>query len=62
MLKKILNYLRYPSTWSGIAKFLGVVGGFVGWQVSEEMSAAIAAAGVAVSGLIDMLFSDSDVA
>lgn len=62
MFKKIQEYLRYPSTWQGVVKVLGLIGGFAGFSVSPELAAAIVGAGVALSGLIDVFFSDADTA
>jgi len=45
----ILDRLKEPTTWAGIIATLA--GGF-GIMVPEEMSTAIAAAGMAVAGLI----------
>jgi len=61
MLAKILDYLRYPSTWQGIAKVVGVVLAWFNYTVSPELAAAFAAAGLALSGFISMFFSDVDV-
>lgn len=57
MLAKVLDYLRYPSTWQGIVGLLGAAGVFL----SPEQSTAIAVAGVAVASAISLFFSDADV-
>lgn len=57
MLKKLLEYFRYPSTYKGIIAILGVVG----VALSPEQAEAIAAAGVSLYGAISLFFSDSDV-
>lgn len=57
MITKILDYLRYPSTWQGLVTLLSVVG----VALSPEQAGYITTAGVAVVGLIWTLFSDSDV-
>lgn len=61
-MKKILEYLKYPSTWDGIVKLASVVGAVLHFSVSPAESAAIVAAGVALGGLINVFFSDTDVA
>lgn len=57
MIAKVLDYLRYPSTWQGVTVLLGVVG----VVLTPEQTAAIVTAGASVFGAILVLFSDSDV-
>ena len=58
MVSKILNHLKYPSTWiAGVAALSGVFG----WVITPEFQQAIAQAGVALITLIAFFFSDSDV-
>lgn len=57
MLKKILDNLRYPSTWKGLIALLSVIG----VSLSPDQLEAITAAGVALYGAISLFFSDSDV-
>ena len=57
MFNKVLDYLRYPSTWNGIIGFLTVVG----VTLSPEQTQAIVTAGVSVVSVIAIFFSDSDV-
>ena len=62
MFKKLKENLRYPSTWQGIVKVLTLAGGFFGFTISTELAAGIVSAGVALSGLVDIFFSDADTA
>lgn len=57
MLKKILDYLKYPSTWQGVITLLALAG----VNIAPEQSSAIVAAAVGVVGAISMFFSDTDV-
>ena len=58
IIAKILDYARYPSTWSGIIK---LVAGTFGVSISADLTTQIVALGVAGAGIIGILFSDSDV-
>lgn len=58
---KIIESLKYPSTWDGLVKIATVVAGFLGYSIDPELGAKIAAGGLALSGLISTFFSDSDV-
>lgn len=57
MLTKILDYLRYPSTWQGVITILALVG----VTFSPEQSEAIVSAALGVVGVIMVFFSDTDV-
>lgn len=57
MLTKILDFMKYPSTWSGLVGLLSVVG----VTIAPEQTAAIVTAGVAVASAIAVFFSDTDV-
>jgi hypothetical protein len=57
MLTKILDYLRYPSTWQGAITLLALVG----VTFSPEQGQAIVTAAVGVVGAIMVFFSDTDV-
>lgn len=57
MPKKILDYLKYPSTWQGLITLLALAG----VNIAPEQSSAIVAAAVGVVGAISMFFSDTDV-
>lgn len=50
--------LSEQSTWSGLAKLAGVAGGMLGFSVSPELAASIVAVGVALSGLINVLWPE----
>lgn len=54
---KLLDLLRYPSTYQGIVGFLTAVG----VTVKPELAEQIAAAGVAVVALIHTFVTDADV-
>ena len=56
-MNKILDFLKYPSTWQGLITILGLVG----VTLLPEQQEAIIAAGVAAVGAIAVFFSDSDV-
>lgn len=56
-MQKIIDFLKYPSTWQGIVALLGVVG----VTLNPDQIAAITTAGVAVVGAIALFFSDADV-
>ena len=58
MLAKLLEYLKYPSTYKGVLALLAVVG----VSVKPELAEAITTAGVAAYGVLSILFSDKDVA
>ena len=57
ILFKLLDYLRYPSTYKGIVALLGVVG----VSILPAQAEAITTAGVALYGAISVFFSDADV-
>ncbi len=57
MLTKILDYLRYPSTWQGLVTILALAG----VTLSPEQTQAIVTAAVGVVGAISLFFSDTDV-
>ena len=57
MLSKLLELLKYPSTYQGLVILLGLVG----VAISPEQKEAITAAGLAVVGLLQVFTSDSDV-
>lgn len=57
MLAKILDFLRYPSTWQGLIALLAVLG----VSLSPEQTEAIIASAVGVVGTIMLFFSDTDV-
>lgn len=57
MLKKLLDHLRYPSTYQGLIALATAAG----LHVAPDLAAAITSAGVALFGLVALLFSDSDV-
>jgi len=56
-MQKLLDFLKYPSTWQGLIALLGVLG----VTLLPEQSEAIITAGIAIVGAISVLFSDSDV-
>jgi TRAP-type C4-dicarboxylate transport system permease large subunit len=53
----ITDLLRYPSTAQGLA----ILGGLVGYTITPENAAEIAAAVATIVGFIATFFSDSDV-
>lgn len=57
MLKKIGEYLSYPSTWKGLITLLTVFG----VSIAPEQAEAIITAGVSLVGAIWTFFSDKDV-
>lgn len=57
IIKKLVDFLRYPSTWKGIITALGLVG----VTLVPEQAEAITTAGVALVAAIWTFFSDSDV-
>jgi len=56
-MQKLLDFLKYPSTWQGLIALLGALG----VSLMPEQSEAIITAGIAIVGAISVLFSDSDV-
>lgn len=58
LLLKALDALRYPSTWKGIITLLASAG----VALKPELAEAIGTAGVALVGVIWLVFSDADVA
>ncbi|CAB4139825.1 hypothetical protein UFOVP353_48 [uncultured Caudovirales phage] len=57
MLKKVAEYLKYPSTYKGLVALLSLAG----VVVSPDQQEAVMAFGVAAYGLLSVFFSDSDV-
>lgn len=57
MISKIKEYLKYPSTWAGIASALALVG----VQFSPEQADLFTKAGIGLVAFILTFFSDSDV-
>jgi len=57
MLAKIIDFLRYPSTWKGIITALTLVG----VNVAPAQAEAIVTAGVGLVAAIATFFSDADV-
>lgn len=56
-MQKIIDFLKYPSTWQGIVALIGALG----VTLMPEQKEAIITAGVAVVGAISLFFSDTDV-
>lgn len=54
---KLLNHLKYPSTWTGIIALASAAG----LALAPELQAHIITGGVALAGAIAFLFSDADV-
>jgi len=54
---KLLNHLKYPSTWQGI---IGLVSA-TGLALAPELQEYIITVGVGLAGAVAFLFSDSDV-
>lgn len=54
----LVDYLKYPSTISGIIK---TISGISGLSLSTDLATQIVSAGVAIAGIISILLSDSDV-
>ena len=57
LLLKLLDYLRYPSTWKGLITLLGVLG----VNFAPAFADQITTAAISLIGVIFALFSDSDV-
>jgi len=57
MLDKLVEYLRYPSTYAGLATALTLVG----IHFSPEQTQLFATAGASVLAFVLTFFSDSDV-
>lgn len=57
MLAKLLDLLKYPSTYQGLVILLGVAG----VALNPEQKEAITAGGLALVGLLNVFTSDSDV-
>lgn len=55
MLDYIINQLKQPSTWLGL---ISVVGGAFGWTVSADLTQSIVALGVALAGLIGVIYRE----
>lgn len=56
-MKKLLEFLKYPSTWKGLVALLAVAG----VAISPEDAEKIAAGAVTLVGVIWTFFSDTDV-
>lgn len=57
-LLSALQYLNYPSTWSGLVALLTLAG----VKIDPAQAGAIGTAGIALYGVIHVFFSDADVA
>mgnify|MGYP003659951373 CR=1 FL=1 len=57
MLKTVLNYLRYPSTWKGLVGLITALG----LSLKPEYQEAIVTIGLTIGSLIAVKFSDVDV-
>lgn len=55
---KLLNHLKFPSTWQGIIGLAAAAG----LALAPELQEYIITAGVALAGVIAFFFSDADVA
>lgn len=60
-MSKILEYLRYPSTWKGIVTILTMVLAFFNIDIDPETAAKIATGGLTLVGVIGTFYSDADV-
>lgn len=56
-MQKLLDFLKYPSTWQGVIALLGVLG----VTLLPAQSEAIITAGIAIVGAISLFYSDTDV-
>lgn len=56
-MSKIIDYLRYPSTWNALIGFATVIG----INLNPEQIEAIATAGIALASAVSLFFSDADV-
>jgi len=54
---KLLNHLKYPSTWTGLVALAAAAG----LTLAPELQAHIITGGVALAGAIAFFFSDADV-
>ena len=54
---KAADYLRYPSTYKGLAVLLSLAG----ISLAPAQAEAISTFGIALFGIISLFFSDSDV-
>lgn len=57
MLNKLIELLKYPSTYQGLAILLSLAG----VVLKPDQAAAISAVGAAVYGLLKVFTSDTDV-
>lgn len=57
MLDKLVEYLRYPSTWKAIITGLTLVG----VKIAPDQAEAITQAGIALVAAVWAFFSDADV-
>ena len=57
MLNKLLEYLKYPSTVKGLFTIIGLLG----YTFAPAFQEQIAAACIAIVGVISTLLSDADV-
>ena len=57
ILSKITEYLKYPSTIKGIVMVLGLIG----YNIDPAFLDQIVLTIIAIVGVIEVLFSDSDV-
>lgn len=56
-MRKLIELLKYPSTWKGLITLVTILG----VKVAPEQAEAIATAGIATVGAIATFFSDADV-
>ena len=57
IIAKLLEYLKFPSTYKGLVAILGLVG----VTIAPAQQEAITALGIAIYGVISIFFSDNDV-
>jgi hypothetical protein len=57
ILAKLVEYLKYPSTYKGLVAILGLIG----VTIAPAQQEAITAFGIAVYGVISVFYSDKDV-
>jgi len=56
-MNKIIEFLKYPSTWKGLVTILTLVG----VNIAPDQAEAITTAGVALVAAIWTFFSDTDI-
>jgi len=57
LIKKLIDHLKYPSTWNGVVALATAAG----VHIAPDLAGHVITVGVALAGLVSFFFSDADV-